>query len=349
MKILMLVGSLNRIGGIEKYNLDFYQSLIKQGNKVILVERNPGGFLAKLIFIIKSFIICIISRPNYIICGHINFLPILFILNKFKNVRYSISIYGIEIIANLTPIITKSIMNADKIITISNYTKNLILKKNPNIKSKIFILKSAVNKEKFFIKKKDLKIENKYILKNKKVILTLARLSTEEEKGQHRVLEAMPKILKAIPNAVYLIVGGGVDERLNKILKQNPKLLKSIIFAGEVTNSDKIKYYNLADVFVMPSKTEGFGIVFIEALACGLPVICSDGYGCREGLLNGQLGTLVNPNNTNNISKEIISVLNNSQIDNVVKRNEIRRKALEIYGMDKWNNKINTFTDLIRI
>ena len=349
MKILMLAGSLSRIGGIEKYNYDLYHSILKINQDIILVERNPGNWGAKLVFLIKIIKIILINKPVYIICGHVNFLPILFILNKFKYIPYSISIYGIEIIANLTPIVKTSILRANKVITISNYTKNLILKKIPEVKSKIFMLKSSINGDKFFIKKKDFNIKNKFNLNNKKIILTLARLSTNEDKGQSRVLSAMPKILKTIPNAIYLIVGGGIDKNVNKILEQNRQLLTSVFFTGAISDSEKNIYYNLADVFVMPSKTEGFGIVFIEALACGLPVICSEGYGCREGLLNGELGTLVNPDDIDEIANQIISVIKNYDSYDIVRRNQIRKKTLEIYGMKQWDQKVNTFINLVRI
>ncbi len=99
----------------------------------------------------------------------------------------------------------------------------------------------------------------------------------------------------------------------------------------------------------MPSKKEGFGIVFIEALACGLPVICSDGYGCKEGLLNGELGSLVNPDDPNSIAKEIISSLKTHDASNKIKRNKIRKKTLDVYGFQCWDVNVSNFINLIKV
>ena len=95
-------------------------------------------------------------------------------------------------------------------------------------------------------------------------------------------------------------------------------------------------------------KKEGFGIVFIEALACGLPVICSDGYGCKEGLLNGELGSFVNPDDPNSIAKEIISSLKTYDAGNKIKRYKIRKKTLDVYGFQSWDRNVSNFIDLIK-
>ena len=70
-----------------------------------------------------------------------------------------------------------------------------------------------------------------------------------------------------------------------------------VIFTGYIPESEKIAHYNLADVYVMPSTGEGFGIVLLEAVACGVPVVGSRVDGSREALLDGQLGRLVDPGN----------------------------------------------------
>ena len=97
----------------------------------------------------------------------------------------------------------------------------------------------------------------------------------------------------------------------------------------------------------MPSKTEGFGIVFIEALACGLPVVCSDGYGCREGLLNGELGELIDPDNINTISNKIIQILKKSDHQSLSSRQKIRKKAIKVYGMETWHKNVVSFLSLV--
>lgn len=72
-------------------------------------------------------------------------------------------------------------------------------------------------------------------------------------------------------------------------------MTERVIFAGRIAEKEKAEHYRLADVYVMPSSGEGFGIVYLEALACGIPVIGSKIDGSRDALREGQLGLLVNP------------------------------------------------------
>jgi glycosyltransferase involved in cell wall biosynthesis len=93
-----------------------------------------------------------------------------------------------------------------------------------------------------------------------------------------------------------MIVGDGDDRgRLEEKVK-SLGLSQQVIFAGKILEHEKASHYCLADAYVMPSHGEGFGIVFLEALACGVPVIGSKVDGSREALLDGQLGRLVDAN-----------------------------------------------------
>ena len=153
--------------------------------------------------------------------------------------------------------------------------------------------------------------------------------------------------MKKITNAVYLIVGGGNDERVDAILKDHPELSPSVVFAGAVANDERVDYYNLGDVYALPSKFEGFGIVFIESLACGVPVVASDAYGCREGLLNGELGLLVPPDDLQAIANAIVLILDRKAPSSLFDREYLRKKTLQIYGIDTWNKRVKDLVSLL--
>jgi glycosyltransferase involved in cell wall biosynthesis len=129
------------------------------------------------------------------------------------------------------------------------------------------------------------------------------------------------------------------------ILGKHPELASSVIFTGPASNEDRVDFYNLGDVYVLPSKFEGFGIVFIESLACGVPVIASDAYGCREGLLNGELGLLVPPDDLKAIADAVVSILVKKAPNALFDREFLRRKTLEIYGIDTWNKRVKTLVE----
>ncbi|PWT74379.1 MAG: glycosyltransferase, partial [Chloroflexi bacterium] len=93
---------------------------------------------------------------------------------------------------------------------------------------------------------------------------------------------------------------------------------QNVVFAGAIPEAEKVDYYNLADAFVMPGRGEGFGIVYLEALACGVPVVGSILDGSKEALLDGKLGQLVNPNDPASIRNGITQALastKNASID----------------------------------
>ncbi len=347
MKFLFIAGDVNLIGGIEKYNRDFLSALMKTGARTILVERRKGGFLAKLSFALRFIWQFIKQRPDIIFCGHLNFSPVCLVLKRFFGTPYTLALYGIEVIGIKGLLRRNAVCEAEQVVTISEYIKGLILKQFPEVKERIFMLPSAVDGSIFFIKEKNRVLIEKFGLVGRPIILSLARLSTPEHKGQDRVLKALPYVLEKVPDAVYLIVGSGNDARVNAVLNEHPELGKNVVFAGPAPDKERVDYYNLGDVYVLPSKYEGFGIVFIESLACGVPVIASDAYGCREGLLDGELGLLVPPDDLRAIADAIIAVLTKTAPRTLFDREYLRKRTLNVYGIDAWNKRVRELVKLL--
>jgi glycosyltransferase involved in cell wall biosynthesis len=101
-----------------------------------------------------------------------------------------------------------------------------------------------------------------------------------------------------------------------------------------------VDYYNLCDAFVMQSKKEGFGIVFLEALASGKPVIAGNKEGSCDALLNGEVGILVDPDNVDEVAKAIINVLRGNVPDYLLDPQYLRETVLEHYGFDRFCQKV---------
>jgi glycosyltransferase involved in cell wall biosynthesis len=94
---------------------------------------------------------------------------------------------------------------------------------------------------------------------------------------------------------MYLIVGKGDDQARLEGIAQRVGVADAVVFAGFVSEEDKPAHYALADAYVMPSVGEGFGYVYVEAMACGIPVVGSSVDGSRDALRDGMLGALVDP------------------------------------------------------
>jgi glycosyltransferase involved in cell wall biosynthesis len=264
------------------------------------------------------------------------------VLKHLFKVSYTLSLYGIEIADIQGWLKRKATQEAVVLITISEYAKNLILEQLPDAGDRIYMLPSSVDGSLFRVKEKNCQLQDRLGLTGRPIILSLARLSTLEHKGQDRVLRSMPLVLQQVPDAIYLVVGGGTDDRIDAVLREQPELRSSVVFTGAASDDERVDYYNLADVYVLPSKFEGFGIVFIESLACGVPVVASDGYGCRAGLLGGELGLLAKPDDLPAIANAIVAILKKTAPQQLFERNGLRHKTLAVYGMDKWNERVDT-------
>jgi len=138
----------------------------------------------------------------------------------------------------------------------------------------------------------------------------LCRLPGKERyKGVDEVLELMPKLLLREPRLVFLVAGDGDDRPRLEEKAASLGVSDRVVFTGFVPEREKVDHYRLADVFVMPGRGEGFGFVFLEALACGVPVVASKLDGSREAVRNGQLGRLVDPGDPAELEAAILGAL----------------------------------------
>lgn len=358
-KVLFIASGLLNIGGIEKYNQNLTRAIIKAGYFVKLISRNDTvdkfdnipiasyghikcDILKKIIFSLRVFWDVIFFKPDIIFCGHINFSPLCYIIYKVLRKNYIVLTHGVDVWHIENRLKIKGLKLAYLITTVSNFTKDKIIKQIPELKNKIKLLPNTIDGSLFYPKNKPIYLLKRYKLKkNDKIILTVARLKkTEKHKGYYKILDILTDIVKEISEIKYILVGTGDDlENIQKYIKEK-NLEKIVILTGYIPDNELPDYYNLCDVFVMPSKKEGFGIVFLEALACGKPVIAGNKDGSVDALLNGELGILVNPDDKNDIAEALIKVLNNNVSKKLVNSEYLSSKVLEIYNIDRFREKV---------
>ena len=112
-----------------------------------------------------------------------------------------------------------------------------------------------------------------------------------------------------MPDLVYLIAGDGDDRSRLESKTRALGLDSHVVFAGYITEEEKAAHYRLADAFVMPGHGEGFGIVYLEAMACGITVVASKADASREAVCNGELGIFVDPKNPEELRDGILNLL----------------------------------------
>ena len=294
--------------------LSMYDKTRDLDNKYIDASKFDGFDKQKL-----SFARAAISKgisSKIIVLSHINLLSIGYIVKiispKSKLVMFA---HGIEVWGKLSYFKKRMLQKCDTILSVSNFTTETLVAEHRIPPEKIVILNNCLDP---FLPlpltgAKPEQLQHRYgINKNDLVLLTLTRLSSRElYKGYDSVLLAVKTLKSKFPAIKYLIVGkydSGEKKRLDDLIEK-AGLSGSVIFSGYIEDEDLAKHYRLADLYVMPSKKEGFGIVFIEAMYYGLPVIAGNKDGSADALLNGKLGMLVNPDNQQEITSAIESVL----------------------------------------
>jgi glycosyltransferase involved in cell wall biosynthesis len=302
-------------GGIAVYNRDFLTALAELPfcEKVTVLPRLIRHAPTMLPPRVEVFEKAATSRVRYVrelarilikrqpydvvLCGHINLLPLAAIASRLLGAKHVLLIYGIDAwIPTGRWLSDRLVACADLVISISRFTKQRFLSWSSIHDNQVHLLPNAIHLEEYGAGEKPHYLERRYRLEGKKVLMTLARLQrNEQQKGLDEMLEILPELLVEEKNLSYLIVGDGDDKQRLERKAMSLGLDKHVVFAGRVPEVEKADHYRVADVFVMPGRQEGFGFVFLEAMASGIPVVASSLDGSREAVLDGELGELADP------------------------------------------------------
>ena len=295
----------------------------------------------------------LIQRPNLVIATHLHFSVAANVLKQIAGIPYWTIAYGIEAWNIQDPILKNALSNADRILAISDYTRNSLIKQHISSPEKIFTLHGAVETDRFQIRGKPAHLLQQYgLTPEQPVILTVARLwKSEKYKGYDKIITALLKIRQIIPDVHYILVGKGDDQlgegddrpRLRSLISKY-QLEDCVTLAGSVEDDELADHYNLCDVFAMPSKKEGFGIVYVEALACGKPALGGNQDGTVDALSHGELGALVNPDDTEAIASTLIQILQGSYPNPLIYQPErLRQKAIERFSFERFQETIDIY------
>jgi phosphatidylinositol alpha-1,6-mannosyltransferase len=173
------------------------------------------------------------------------------------------------------------------------------------------------------------------------IIFTLTRLAaTEQYKGHERVISTISKLKLKFPCVKYILSGQyDADEkvRIDELIAANG-VEEQVIVTGFIPEKELPDYFLLADLFVLPSKKEGFGIVFIEALACGLPVICGNADGSIDAIRNGELGRAVDVDNLAELESAMSENMDNKLA--IEERAHLQKQCLQYFDEQDYMLKL---------
>jgi phosphatidyl-myo-inositol dimannoside synthase len=356
LRILMLLtDGFGGFGGIAKFNRDFLQALdgcalvervqavprvivepIKKRAipEAVIYDRKAAGGKAAFMLRVGAHL-CRASRMDLVICGHINMLPVAWLLARHRAARLVLIIHGLEAWEPSRMRLTRQFARTvDAFISVSRISAERFTRWSKVLPERGFILPNCVDLNLFKPQQRDATLVERYGLQSSKIILTVGRLAAQEQyKGFDAVIEVMPQLVKRFPNLKYLIVGAGSDRPRLEAKAKALEMSDNVVFTGYVSESEKVAHYNLADAYVMPSFGEGFGIVLIEAAACGIPVVGSRDDGSREALLEGRLGHLVDPRSPHELLQAVSAVLENGLPGR-------RIDAIDIFSTQKFRARV---------
>jgi glycosyltransferase involved in cell wall biosynthesis len=260
------------------------------------------------------------ERPDLIISTHLHFAPLARSLKKRLGIPYWVSLHGVEAWGLRSESRRRGLTEANLLLPVSGFTRNVVSKEQGISRERFRVLPNAFDPAAFRTGPKSEYLLKRYRLTAEQpVILTVGRLAKNDRyKGHDRVLRVLrdvgeesrkSKVESRNSEVRYLVVGDGDDRARLEALAQELGVRELVTFAGKVPADELCDHYNLCDVFAMPSTGEGFGIVFLEALACGKPVIAGNKDASRDAVLNGDIGALINPDSPEELRNAIVAVL----------------------------------------
>lgn len=272
-------------------------------------------------------------------CGQtLPFAIIALLFKRAKGIPYLIWAYGNDILKPQRYRVTCGLLrlgleNADLVAAISQETREEVMRVGPGLK-RVIIFNPGVDTQRFNPHLDGSPIRQRYLLGGKRVLLTVARLI--ERKGVDKVMGCLPRLRGVTPELVYVVVGSGPERGRLERLAQELGVGERVVFAGQVPGEELPLFYAACDIFIMPSRSarerrdmEGYGLVFLEAGACGKPVIGGRGGGTQHAIQDGVTGLLVDPQqDEDQIIGAILRILNDPSFGQRLGENG-RRKALK--------------------
>jgi phosphatidylinositol alpha-1,6-mannosyltransferase len=238
----------------------------------------------------------------------------------------------------------RTLQLADRVIVVSRFTEAVTRELLGPVegKAKLALIPNGVDRQRFRPLPRRAELVERYGLRDRFVYVSVCRLV--EKKGVDNVIRAMPELLSSVPDAMLLAVGAGPFEPELRRLTELSGVADRVVFAGSVPDATLADHYCLGDVFVMPNRrlpdgdTEGFGLVFLEANACGLPVIAGRDGGSTDAVQHGENGLVVDGASVAEIAAAMRLLRKDAAL-----RDRLRHGGMRIAAASGWAERANAF------
>jgi phosphatidylinositol alpha-1,6-mannosyltransferase len=318
-------------GGIARYNQDLFEALAGGRNEILILPRSgdadgirlPAGVrqapsaFGRLRFTLRALLAGWHNRPfDVVFCGHVFMAPIARRIAHLLGARLWLQGHGIDVWMARRAAVRRAVESADLVTTVSRATRESLLGWADLAPHRARVLPDTV-RDMFTAGPPSPALRARLGLGPGPILLTVARLRfSERYKGHEKVFAVLPALREIFPNLVHAVVGDGDDrDRLQAVARELCGETDAVRFLGYLPDEELPELYRLADLFVMPSTQEGFGIVYLEAAACGLGVVGGLGGGSADAIAGGRTGILVDPFDRQALIDAIVGMLRRGRVD----------------------------------
>ena len=357
---LLTLSTFKFTGGIEKFNQCFLKAIQElfptetitawslydsipdaryiNNAKFRGFDRSKANFVLAAVWEARKY--------NTIFIGHIN-LAILVVLIRFFYPKKKIILFahGIEVWDLQKGLKARALKKLTSIWAVSTFTKNELCKNNDLDCRKVQVFPNTIDP--FFEANIEHAIDWDLLLPynlnhSHTIIFTLTRLkATEMYKGYDKIIAALPNLIKLYPNLKYVLAGKYDKQEYHRIkeLASYYNVTYHVEILGYVASEVLINLYKAAQLFTMPSSGEGFGIVFLEAMAMGLPVIAGNADGSVDALDHGRLGRLVNPHDIQGITTVLKEQLEAGK-GSIIEQQLLQTQVYALFGFEQFKKRL---------
>jgi len=376
MKVLVLALPMETTGGVQRYTNALVRALREllsdENVRMLAIRQQMGsglkgqrrlGAWVKGCFVVETLCMAARWRPDLVICAHVRLAPVGWLLRVLGQCHYWVVAYGVEVWGALSFWKRYALRKAERILSISAFTRKQLIRRHRVLPERISLLPCMLDDRLLTIPPDNERLMRLGISlspfplstgNRRAIVLTVGRLAASERyKGHDVVLRALPAVLERVPNVTYLIVGDGDDRARLERLTQQLGVQDHVVFAGQVSDAELAACYRACDVFVMPAQTvlddlapkgEGFGIVFLEAMAFGKPVI-GPNYGApTEFIRHGEHGLLVNPTSPEEVADALITLL--TQPERARRMGEVGRAwVMQEFSYERFKERVKAILE----
>jgi phosphatidylinositol alpha-1,6-mannosyltransferase len=281
-----------------------------------------------------------------VLAGHPNLAPPAAWMKRLRSsLRTIVMTHGIDVWEPLSPSRQKALQAADRVVAPSTYTAGKLAEIQSIAKSKITRLPWPVSSSLLEMAQRASQLPKPPNFPTGKIVLTVGRWAANEKyKGADRLIRAVADLRSTIPDVQLVPVGTGDDLLRLRSLAADMKLSDRVHFLQDLSDEQVAACYAHADVFALPSTGEGFGLVFLEAMAFGKPVVGAAAGGVTDIVRDGENGFLVSPNDPAQLSQALEKLLRDSSL-----RESLGKRGAGIvkrdYAFDAFRSNLSQILD----